>query len=187
MPDSRPPDVTKLLRQWREGRSDALEQLFAIVYGELRALARRHLGREGRQHTLQPTELVHEAYARLANQRLAWQSRAQFYFVAATCMRRILVDHARRKRAAKRPPPAAVMPLDDDVASTPSTIDRLLLIDEALTRLSAVERRQAQVAELKIFGGLEIEEIAHVAGVSPATVKRDWAAAKETLATFLRA
>ncbi len=182
---SRRNDVTRLLIEWRRGRRDALDGLLPLVYGELRRIARGQLGREQRQHTLQPTELVHEAFLRLVDQRAEWQSRAHFYGIAATCMRRILVDHARRKKAAKRPQVADAVDLDDAIAGTVSSVDTVLAVDEALTRLAALDARQAQIAELKFFGGLDVPEIAEVIGASAATVKRQWAEAKGTLYRLL--
>jgi RNA polymerase sigma factor (TIGR02999 family) len=182
-PAKKRPDVTKLLKEWSAGRSDVVDQLFALIYGELRGLARSHLSRE-RRHTLQPTELVHEAFARLVAQKVSWQNRGHFYGIAARCMRRILVDYARKKRAAKRPSSGEEVELSEEIAATPvsiDSIDRILIVDEALERLAAVDARQSQVVELKFFAGLSIEEIAEVTGVSPATVKRDWEEAKRLL------
>ena len=176
-----PPDVTQLLKAWSSGRSDVMDQLFIAIYDELRRLARSHLARESKHHTWQPTELVHEAFGRLVAQKVSWQNRHHFYGIAAKCMRRLLVDYARKKRAAKRPSSSAAVELDDDIAASPNTADRILAVDEALERLAATNARQAQVVELKYFAGLGIEEIAEVAGVSPATVKRDWEEAKRML------
>src|SRR5687768_16703828 len=166
-------DVTELLKQWRQGRSEALEGLLPLIYGELRRMARGQLAREHRRHTLQPTELVHEAFVKLVDQRAEWQSRVHFYGIAAKCMRRILVDHARRKQATKRPQAARAVDLDTDIVSASSPIDTILAVDEALIRLAAIEPRHATIAELKFFGGLEVPEIAEIVGMSPATVKRD--------------
>jgi RNA polymerase sigma-70 factor (ECF subfamily) len=179
-PRSRP-DVTRLLKEWSNGQRDVLDQLFALIYDELRGLARSHLRRESRHHTLQPTELVHEAFGRLVAQKVSWQNRGHFYGIAAKCMRRILVDYARKKRAAKRPTSGAAVELDDGLVAESNSLDRMVAVDEALERLAAVNPRQAQVVELKYFAGLSIEEIAQVAGVSPATVKRDWEEAKLVL------
>ena len=179
-------DVTRLLKDWSEGRREALELLFPLVYGELRRMARSQLSRERRQHTLQPTELVHEAFVRLVDQKAGWQNRMHFYAIAARCMRRVLVDHARRKQAAKRPPAAAAVDLEKAVVvSQPGNIDTLLALDQALERLADQDPRQAQVAELKLFTGLEISEIAQAVGASEATVKRDWADAKKQMAESL--
>ena len=142
-------DVTQLLQAWSSGHRDVTEQLFAAIYDELRRLARSHLSRESSQHTWQPTELVHEAFGRLVAQKVSWQNRHHFYGIAAKCMRRILVDYARKKRAAKRPSASAAVPLEDHLAVSVSTTDRILIVDEALDRLAAVNPRQARVVELK--------------------------------------
>jgi RNA polymerase sigma factor (TIGR02999 family) len=178
-------DVTRLLKDWSQGRREALELLLPLVYAELRRMARGQLSRE-RQHTFQATELVHEAFVRLVDQKAGWQNRLHFYAIAAQCMRRVLVDHARRKKAAKRPPAAAAVDLEHAVlVSQPGSIDTLLALDEALDRLAEQAPRQAQIAELKLFAGLDVSEIAQAIGVSEATVKRDWSVAKELLSRRL--
>lgn len=172
-------DVTGLLLAWSEGDALALEKLIPIVYDELRRLARRYLRRERAGHSLQSTELVHEAYARLIEaNRVQWQDRAHFLAVCAQLMRRILVDHARSRRAAKRGGGIELVPLD---AASPALLDHrkdVLAIDEALNNLALVDRRKAQVVELRFFGGLTSEEAADVLKTSPDTVKRDWKVAK---------
>lgn len=178
-------EVTRLLKDWRGGRREALDELLQLVYKELRQMARRRLAHERRNHTLQATELVNEAALRLLEQRVDWKNRLHFFAIAANCMRRILMDHARRKRAAKRPPAEGVTDIENlDVGQT-SSFDTLLAIDEALTRLAVDSPRQAEVAELKLFGGLEVAEIAALTGVSEATVKRDWSEAKKLLSQSL--
>ena len=171
--------VTRLLVEWSEGSAGALERLFPIVYNDLRRHARRYLGRERAAHTLQPTALVHEAFLRLVDQRfVTWQNRAQFFALAAQMMRRILVNHALSKRAAKRGGNVPDVPFDDDIHGVkPRDVD-LLALDEALTVLAGIDPRQSQIVELRYFGGLTVEETADVVGVSPATVKREWTAAK---------
>jgi RNA polymerase sigma factor (TIGR02999 family) len=182
---ARKADVTGLLKEWRQGRPEALDEVVPIVYDELRRMARIQLSRERRDATLQPTELVHEAFVRLMDQRAGWQNRLHFYGIAARCMRRILIDHARKKQAAKRPQAAAAIELEKADVGESSGIDTLLALNQALERLVSKSPRQAQIAELKIFAGLEISEIASVVGVSEATVKRDWADAKKAFgATF---
>lgn len=176
-------DVTRLLQEWRQGDDDALDRLLPIVYDELRKIARVQLSRERRHATLQPTELVHEAFVRLVDQKAGWQNRSHFFGIAARCMRRILIDHARKKRAAKRPQAEGAIELENVDVGAPSSIDALLAIDQALERIAAESPRQAQVAELRLFAGLEIPEIATVVGISEATVKRDWAEAKRVLGT----
>jgi len=182
---TRSPDVTQLLKEWSGGNRDALDRLVPLIYSELRRMARGQLAREDRRHTMQATDLVHEAFVRLVDQRAGWQSRVHFYGIAATCMRRILVDHARRKQAAKRPPGAAAVDLEDVQIGESSPIDTILAIDAALQKLAAANPRQAQIAELKCFAGLEVSEIAEALGISAATVKRDWAAAKDTFQVLL--
>jgi RNA polymerase sigma factor (TIGR02999 family) len=179
------PDVTRLLQEWSNGRREALERLLPLVYDELRKMARGQLKLERRRHTLQATDLVHEAFMRLVDQKGGWRNRHHFYGIAVTCMRRILVDHARRKQAAKRPPRAGAVDLDDTVIAAQTPIDTILAVDEAMDHLARTEPRQAKVAELKYFGGMEVPEIARVLGVSAATVKRDWSSAKATLDELL--
>ncbi len=178
---ARKAEVTRLLKEWRQGHPEALDLLLPLVYEELKRMARIQLSRERRRHTLQATELVHEAFVKLVDQKAGWQNRLHFYGIAARCMRRILVDHARKKRAAKRPQDAAAVDFDKADVGQSSGIDTLLALDEALERLAEQSPRQAQIAELKLFGGLEIAEIADVTGVSVATVKRDWSDAKRVL------
>ena len=170
--------VTQLLARWSGGNQAALDELFPIVYGELRRVARRYLARERPGHTLEPTALVHEAFLRLVDQRsVSWQNRAHFFGLAARMMRRILVNHALSKHAAKRGGRAANITFDEQLhgAATPSDI---IALDDALKALAALDERQTHIVELRFFGGLSVEETAEVVGVSPATVKREWAAAK---------
>jgi RNA polymerase sigma factor (TIGR02999 family) len=177
-----PGDVTALLGDWSRGDDAALNRLLPLVYTELRRVALRQLRRERADHTLQPTALVHEVYIRLIDQRQAdWQNRAHFFGVAASVMRRILVDHARRHRASKRGDGVRCVPVDEarDVPS-PSEIP-VLVLDEALHRLEAVDGDLARLVELRAFGGLTIEEAAQVLSVSPSTAKRDWRIAKAWL------
>jgi RNA polymerase sigma-70 factor, ECF subfamily len=176
-----PSDVTALLRAWSDGDLHARDQLMPVVYGELHRRAAAHLRRERRDHTLQPTALVHEAYLRLVDQRVAWKNRAQFLGVAAQMMRRVLVDHARRRRMAKRSGRWVRVTLDERVAGMPAPDVELLDLDAALTRLAAFDPRKSQIAELRFFGGLSLEETGHVLGLSIATVERDWQAARAWL------
>jgi RNA polymerase sigma factor (TIGR02999 family) len=181
-------DITGLLLAWQAGDDGALNDLLPIVYGELRRQARRELRREAVGHTLQPTALVHEAYLRLIDQRRAhWESRTQFFAVAAKAMRRILVDHARARRRAKRGGGATQVTLtgvsageDPMVDSDAMPIDTLDL-DEALTRFAALDPEKARLVELRYFAGLSIPEAAAALGVSPATVGREWAVARAWL------
>ena len=171
--------VTALLKEFQQGNSLAGDQLIPIVLGELRNLARLYMGREGPSHTLQPTALVHEAYLRLVgDQARSWQNRAQFIGVAASVMRRLLIDHARKKRADKRQLPEA----QDWVSQmTVQEAEELLNLNLALDRLEKSNTRYARVVELRYFGGLSIEETAEVLHTSPVTVKRDWIAARAWL------
>ncbi len=175
-------DVTGLLHAWGRGEPGARDQLMLVVYEELRRRAAARLRREGRGHVLQPTALVHEAYLRLVNQRQAdWQNRAHFFAVASEMMRRILVDHARRRKMVKRSGGWARVTVDDAVAqSDPPDVD-LLDLDMALSELASFDARKSRVAELRFFGGLSLDEIAHALGASRATVEREWQAARAWL------
>jgi RNA polymerase sigma factor (TIGR02999 family) len=175
-------DVTALLHAWTGGDLAARDELMAVVYRDLRQRAAGRLRRERADHSLQPTALVHEAYLRLIDQRrTAWQNRAHFFAVASELMRRILVDHARGRKMAKRSGRWQRVNLDDaDRRSHPRDVD-LLDLDAALSRLSTFDPRHAQIAELRFFGGLSLEETAHVVGRSVATVERDWQAARAWL------
>jgi RNA polymerase sigma factor (TIGR02999 family) len=175
-------DVTELLGAWSRGNRTALNQLLPLVYAELRRVAARQLRGERADHTLQPTALVHEVYVRLVDQRqVDWQNRAHFFGVAANVMRRILVDHARRHDARKRGDGVRCVSIDDanDVAAADEM--PVLELDHALDRLEAIDGELAKIVELRAFGGLTIEEAAHVLGVSPSTAKRDWRTAKAWL------
>jgi RNA polymerase sigma factor (TIGR02999 family) len=178
-----PPDehVTKLLRAWSDGNDDARNQLIPLVYEELRRRAAAQIRRERPGHTLQPTALVHEAYLRLVDQRVAWQNRAQFFGVAAEMMRRILVDRARAHRAGKRSGQWARVTLDPALAvAGPPEVD-LLDLDRALTRLAEFDPRKSRIAELRFFGGLSLKETGDALGLSLATVERDWQFARAWL------
>jgi RNA polymerase sigma factor (TIGR02999 family) len=183
MPQPDPPSgVTELLRRWNLGDRDAMDRLMPIVYDELRRLAAGYLKAERRDHTLQPTALVHEAYLRLVRQdRVEWQNRAHFFGIAARMMRRVLVDHARRRQAGKRDAGVFRLTLQVGEALEVSRDPELLELDEALTRLERLDSDQARVVELRFFGGLTVEETASVLGVSTATVKREWRTAKAFL------
>ena len=175
-------DVTDLLARWRQGNSEALAELMPLVYGELRDLAARYMERERSSHTLQPTALVHEAYMRLAQVRDAgFNNRVHFYGAAARAMRRILVEHARQRGAAKRGSNPAVVPLDEAAHVGIDLRLDLPAMDEALERLAAQAPRQAQVVELRYFGGMSVDDVAEFLGLGPATVKRDWAFARAWL------
>jgi RNA polymerase sigma factor (TIGR02999 family) len=181
MPEAAGGEVTSLLKHWSGGDREALERLMPLVYDELRKLARAYLRSERPDHTLQPTALVHEAYIRLIDQKnVVWQNRAHFFGIASQMMRRILVDHARRRQAAKRGAPT--FHLSDPAGEPVRERDpELLALDRALTDLERLDPRQARVVEMRFFGGLTVEEIAEVAGLSSTTVKREWRTARAWL------
>jgi RNA polymerase sigma-70 factor (ECF subfamily) len=179
-------DVTGLLVAWGKGDASAGEQLLPAVYAELHQQAARAMRREANEHTLQPTALVHEAYLRLVDQRrVEWRNRAQFFGVAAQVMRRILVDHARAQHAEKRGGDLKQVTLVGDAIAemAPESVNGVdvLALHEALDTLAAMDPEQARLVELRYFGGLTIEETAETLGVSPATVKREWAVARAWL------
>ena len=179
-------DVTGLLRQWEQGDSDALNRIVPLVYAELRRIARGRLGGEGSAHSLTPTVLVHDAYLRLMDIRQArFRDRAHFLAMASRVMRRLLIDRARARRAARRGGGADVVEWDDDLVATDAYADGLADLDEALTRLETLDPRQGQIVEQRYFGGLTLEEISEVTGVSLATVKRDLRFAHAWLAAAL--
>lgn len=172
--------VTELLHAWRAGDTAAWEQLVPLVYAELRQQASSALRREGEGHTLQATALVHEAWLRLDGQHDAhWESRGQFFSVAAQMMRRVLTDHARTRRALKRGGGGVQVTLGDGIpaVASPDDVD-VLALDDALARLATIDPRKAQLVELRYFAGLSIPEAATALGISPATVGREWAVAR---------
>lgn len=177
-------DITLLLNGASRGDAEALNRLLPLVYDELRELASRHMASERGDHTLQPTALAHEAYLRLVGQReVDWNSRAQFFSIAAQSMRRILVDHARRRGAIKAGGQMQRAPLEAaEVGGTDQRSAYLLAVHEALERFVAVDPQAARVVELRFFGGLSVEEAAQVVGRSPRSVKRDWQFARAWLA-----
>jgi len=174
--------ISRLLADWGQGNEEAREELIPVVYDELRRLARRHLWHERPDHTLQSAALVNEAYLRLVRQEAPhWQNRAHFFGVAAQLMRHILVDHARNRRAAKRGAGAPRLALDPELGTAKKTEIDLVALDDALSKLAVLDAQQGRLIELRFFGGLSIEETAVVLGVSPATVKREWATARAWL------
>jgi RNA polymerase sigma factor (TIGR02999 family) len=183
-----PGEVTVLLRQIGNGDSDAVDKLMPLVLHELRKLARLQLRNERSNHTLQPTELVNEAYIRLvSDQARDWQSRAHFVGVSASVMRRILVDYARRKQAVRRRGISrSALDAEHCVALSDQQAEDVLALNVALDRLEQMSPRQRRVVELRYFGGLSPEEAAEVLNVSPITVKRDWLVAKSWLKGQLR-
>jgi RNA polymerase sigma factor (TIGR02999 family) len=184
---SGPASVTQLLLAWGRGEAAALEQLTPQVYRELHKLARAYLRRGRPNQTLQPTELINEAYLRLLDQSqpLQWESRAHFYGIAARLMRMILVDHARAHYAAKRGGAGTAVTLDECMAVSPGRAPDVLEIDEALDRLAAVDERKAKVIELRYFVGMDREEVAAALGLTVPTVKRDLRLGEAWLRRFL--
>lgn len=175
-------EITRLLTEITNGDRRAVDQLMPLVYSELRRMARRYLRRERRDHTLQPTALVNEAYLKLVDQPgTNWQSRAHFFAVAARIMRRLLIDYARTYRAQKRGGTAGKLSLDLVEVMDKKQYLQLIVLDEMLSKLQACDPRQGRIVELRFFGGLTEEEIAEVIGISVRTVKRDWKVARAWL------
>jgi RNA polymerase sigma-70 factor (ECF subfamily) len=185
--DRTPQDVTVLLAEVTKGDKQAASKLIPLVYDELRRLAGRYMRRERADHTLQATALVNEAYLKLVQYpSLDWQNRAQFFGLAAQVMRHILVDHARGHGTAKRGAGKQAVSLDEALVFSPEKAFELLKLDESLERLARLDPRQGRIVELRFFGGLTVEETAHVLGISPKTVKREWSVAKAWLHGDLR-
>lgn len=174
--------VTQLLLDWGNGDKAALDKLVPVVYQELRRLAAYYMRRERPGHTLQTSALVNEAYMRLVDySQMRWQSRAHFFAVAAQAMRRILVEHARKRHFAKRGGGAVKVSFDEAAIVSQEQAADLVALDDALTSLEAMDERKARIVELRYIGGLNIEETAEVLSISPATVQREWRAAKAWL------
>ncbi|MBX3406585.1 MAG: sigma-70 family RNA polymerase sigma factor [Phycisphaeraceae bacterium] len=184
MSDAERQDVTLILQEIAAGDSAAAAHLLPIVYEELRSLARAHLASERAGHTLQPTALVHEAYLRLVgpapDDARSFNGRQHFFATAATAMRRILVDHARERNALKRGGGRRVELTDNDAVAVGDDLD-LIGLDDALRKLESIDERRARVVTLRYFGGLTVEQTSAALGVSPATVKNDWAFARAWL------
>jgi RNA polymerase sigma-70 factor, ECF subfamily len=174
-------EVTLLLRAIKSGDKTAAEKLLPLVYSELHRLARSYMRRERPDHTLQPTALINEAYLRLAHGDIDWQNRQHFIAVAATVMRRFLVDYARGHDAEMRGGDFQRVELSEVLAIAPERSEEVLAVNEALTALQAINPRQAQVVELRYFAGLSIEEVASTLNISPRSVKRDWMQARRWL------
>jgi RNA polymerase sigma factor (TIGR02999 family) len=174
-------EITRLLHQWQNGNQDAFERLVPLVYNELHTLASRHLAREWRHERLQTTAVVNEAYMKLFGQReVDWQNRGHFFAIAAQLMRRILVDHARRDLRQKRGCGGVAVELNEALPAPSAAVEVVdaLDLDRALQKLEHLDPDQGRIVELRFFGGLTIEETAAALGISPATVKREWAIAK---------
>jgi RNA polymerase sigma factor (TIGR02999 family) len=177
-----PEDLTQLLSDWSGGDRGALDRLMPLVYDELRRMAQRYMGRERDGHTLQTTALVNEVYLKLVNEKgMRWQSRAHFFAVAARLMRFILVDYARTHNYAKRGGGAQQVTLDEAMVVSEDHAAEMLALDEALNRLAAFDKRKSQIAEMRFFAGLSVEETAEALAISPETVMRDWRLAKAWL------
>jgi RNA polymerase sigma factor (TIGR02999 family) len=187
--EDEPGETTRLLHRLREqglGQAEITERLAELLYPELRQIASRLMRRERSSHTLQPTAIVHEAFLRLVDARaITWQDRAHFLAIAARVMRRVLVEHARRRNSVKRGRGVEHLTLSEELLPGTGTPPGLLVIDDVLTRLAAIDARGAQVAELRIFGGLTVRETAEQLGVSPRTVDTDWTTARLWLAREL--
>ncbi len=177
-----PHEITQLLEDWSNGNQAALDKLYPLVYDELRRMARRYMIRERKDHTLQTTALINEAYLRLVDQKhVHWQNRAHFFGISAQIMRRILIDHARRYNYAKRGAGRQKISLDETAVLARNRATELLLLDEALHSLAEIDPRRSRVVELRFFGGLDNNEIAVVLKISANTVTRDWNLARAWL------
>ena len=177
-------NITTLLQQWSEGRTEALDELLPQVYDELRKRASAYLKRERPGHTLQTTALVHEAYLKLVDQRMpgGWNDRGHFFAIAAQAMRRILVDHARHRHREKRGGPDEALPLEEALLAVADESDLdLVALDEALTRLAEIDPHQQKLVELRYFAGLSLDDAASALGISRATAAREWQMAKAWL------
>jgi RNA polymerase sigma factor (TIGR02999 family) len=179
--------ITQILSEIKGGNQQALDELLPLVYDELRRLAKSYLNRERSNHTLQPTALVHEAYIRLLGQNaVEWQNRAHFFGVAARLMREVLIEYARAKNRLKRGGEFKTqIALDDAISFSNQKQLDVVAVDDALSRLETLDKRQARIVEMKFFGGLTVEEIGEVLDISPATVKREWSSAKLLLYKML--
>lgn len=177
-----PNNITILLNQVTKGDNIALDEILPIVYNELRKISSKYLRNEYRKHTLQTTELVHEAYIKLiGSENLTWESRAHFYGIAARSMRQILVDYARKKKSLKRDEGKTQLPLEEANIIVGESEEQILNLNDALNKLEALGERSSKVVELRFFSGLSLEETAEVLNISVATVKRDWKFAKAWL------
>jgi RNA polymerase sigma-70 factor (ECF subfamily) len=176
------PDITALLANWRAGDPDALNRLLPVIGRELRAIARRHLAGERRDHSMEASSLLNEALLRLLSARqVDWQNRAHFFSVVSQVMRHVLVDHARRKRRLKRGGPIRDEPIDAATALTADQLEEVIEVDLALQRLAERDERKSKVFEMRFFGGLTVEETAAALGISENTVIRDWSVARAGL------
>lgn len=172
-------DITRLLTAWRQGDRAAFDELWPLIRGELLGLARRHLNFERRNHTIQPSSLVQEAFVRLMPEGgSGWNDRIHFYAAASQIMRHVLVDYARRRLRQKRGSGAVHIPIDAAVVLAPEQIDQIVAVDLALQRLAKADERKSSVFEMRFFGGLTVDEVAAALSVAPNTVIRDWSFAR---------
>ena len=179
-------DITNLLAEWTEGNREAMDRLMPLVYDQLLSLARRRMSQEAPEHTLRPTELVHEAYLRLIHSEIPASSRAHFYAICARLMRRILIDHARASLRHKRGAGASVLTLEGVDVASPGAPEQVIAIHQALEKLAELDARKAQALELVVFGGLEQDMVAEFLNISPATLRRDLKMARAWIHRFLR-
>jgi len=176
--DPGPGEVTQLLKAMHAGDPAAAGDLLPLVYAELHRIASAYMRRERADHTLQPTALINEAFLRLVGEDIDWTNRGHFIGLAAHVMRRVLVDYARQHNAERRAGGLLRVEMDDNLAISPQRLDEVLVVDQAMEHLAEKSRRQAQVVELRYFGGLSVEQVASVLGVAPRSVKRDWSLAR---------
>jgi RNA polymerase sigma factor (TIGR02999 family) len=181
--DLQSPNITQLLREWGDGKPEAMDQLLPLIYSELHKQAAAYMRRERPSHTLQTTALVNEAYMKLVDQRqVEWKNRGHFFAIAAQAMRRILVDHAKNRNREKRGGPGTDVPLEDALlAAADDTNVDIVALDEALSRLAEFDPQQERIVELRYFAGLSLDETAAALNISRATAARDWAVAKAWL------
>lgn len=184
--DQPPSEITALLRSWRDGDEAARDRVMAILYPALQEMARRQLRGERPGHTLQTAGLINEAYLRLVGADVTWEGRRHFLAVAATTMRRVLVDYARARKGPRRGGRAGRVALEEGIAAAPSRSDDLLALDEAIERLSTLNKRQATLIELAYFGGYTYPEMGEILEISPATVDRELRVAKRWLGRLLQ-
>ncbi|MBL8211745.1 MAG: sigma-70 family RNA polymerase sigma factor [Bryobacterales bacterium] len=177
------PNVTALLRAWSAGDPNALDALMPALHGELRRVAARYMARERKDHTLEPSALINEAFLRLIDlPNIQWQDRAHFFAVCAQIMRRILINYAVARSTAKRGAAPVNVPVEAVALATPDRTLELIELDRVLEKLAALDPRKARIVELRFFGGLSVDETAAVLKVSPQTVLRDWSISKSWLA-----
>lgn len=174
-----PSEITKILQDWNDGDENAIERLLPLVYNELRHQAQYLMANERSEHTLQPTALVHEAFLKISNQpNIEWQNKQHFFRIVSRLMRQILVDHARRKSSDKRGNNPIHLSLDDVQVSVEDRTASILMVDKILSELAEVDERQAEIVEMRFFGGLNNTEIAEALDISMRTVVREWRLAK---------